>query len=78
MCYLLEMKSTLILLCSLVSFCLLLLQIMSEVHREQSSDRPVLAVYEDLLLTAKASCRGWSLTSMILVEGKERQTVGTK
>ena len=51
---------------------------MSEVHTEQSSVRLVLAVCEDLLLTARASQRGQSLTSMILVEEKERQTVGAK
>lgn len=44
----------------------------------QSSERLVLAVHEDLLLTARASWRDWSLTSMILVEEKERQSVGTK
>lgn len=80
MCYLLEIKSTSIssALFFLVSFCLFLLQITSEVHTEQSSERLILAVYEDLLLTVRASQRGWSLTSMILVEEKERRTVGAK
>lgn len=51
-----------------VSFWHLLFQIMSEVHTEQSSERLVLAVYENLFLTARALLRRWSPTSKILVE----------
>lgn len=40
-------------------------------YTEQSSEKLVLAVSEDLLLTARASRKGWLLSSMFMVEGKE-------
>lgn len=44
-----------------------------KVYTEQSSEKLVLAVSEDLLLTARASRKGWLLSSMFMVEEKERK-----